>query len=325
MKRIPVAFRYLIYGILFGFGFPIAAGTLDILYHGYQFTLTNYIHLQRSDFLYWIIDTAPFFLGLFAYFAGIRQKKIEENIQNLEQTVSDRTKELLEANIILEKEIIIREESEMEQKRLSQMLGKRVKELSCLHGISKMIEEEEILDNLLGNIVKILPSGMTEPEKVWSRLLYNEQSYTFNESKINESCKTKCNIKVFGAKSGLFEVGYSEDIIILGEEIEMIETISSKIGMFIERHQIHENNIEQEKLATAQKLARAVAHEFNQPLQVLQSSSYLLETGDQEKIKELNELITKQITRISELVENLLNITTVESEDYAGGEDIIKI
>jgi len=104
--------KYALIGALFGLAFPIIATIVRILNSDLPFKLTNIVHVQSTDSLLWIIDTAPLFLGFFAALVGrrqdnlqqvnekLRQREIElENAkQNLEQRVEERTHDLLVAN-----------------------------------------------------------------------------------------------------------------------------------------------------------------------------------------------------------------------------------
>ncbi|MGA1199173.1 MAG: hypothetical protein ACO36I_21985, partial [Candidatus Latescibacterota bacterium] len=71
-------YRYAIYGALFGCCFPIGATLIDMFFvRMLPFSMANIFIIQKGHPLHWIIDTAPFFLGLFASFAGRRQDSIE--------------------------------------------------------------------------------------------------------------------------------------------------------------------------------------------------------------------------------------------------------
>ena len=71
------AFRYSIYGAIFGLFFPIAATLIDVHYtRGLSVSLDSILQVQKDLMLHWIIDTAPVFLGLFAFLAGRRQDSI---------------------------------------------------------------------------------------------------------------------------------------------------------------------------------------------------------------------------------------------------------
>jgi GAF domain-containing protein len=104
--------RYAILGAAFGFLFPVLATLIRITNSGLPSTLSNALAVQSGDTLLWIIDTAPFFLGLFAALAGRRQDHLlqlnaelmqrESDLEsiraNLEQRVEERTRELTHAN-----------------------------------------------------------------------------------------------------------------------------------------------------------------------------------------------------------------------------------
>ena len=64
--------QYAIYGALFGFAFPVIATLFDALMRDMGFGLSSLIEVQRTQPLHWIIDTAPLFLGFFAFLAGIK-------------------------------------------------------------------------------------------------------------------------------------------------------------------------------------------------------------------------------------------------------------
>jgi diguanylate cyclase (GGDEF)-like protein/PAS domain S-box-containing protein len=93
--------KYTLFGILFGLVFPVLATASEILNHAMAFswqTITS-IHSNR---LIWIIDSAPFFLGIFAYNAGIRQRELLEQAGKLEQLVEQRSKEIIRQKLFYE-------------------------------------------------------------------------------------------------------------------------------------------------------------------------------------------------------------------------------
>src|SRR5512140_347105 len=67
--------RYAIFGALFGIGFPAIGTMIEAVYRGYGLGLQGFLTAQSSPLL-WIIDTAPFFLGVIASLAGRRQDQI---------------------------------------------------------------------------------------------------------------------------------------------------------------------------------------------------------------------------------------------------------
>ncbi|MEZ4711397.1 MAG: hypothetical protein R3A44_29655 [Caldilineaceae bacterium] len=73
--------KFTLYGAIFGFLFPVIATLLQaFLKHG-NFSMDSMVDVQFTDPLLWIIDSAPFWLGLFARFAGRRQDNLKHIIR----------------------------------------------------------------------------------------------------------------------------------------------------------------------------------------------------------------------------------------------------
>jgi hypothetical protein len=68
ISDLPLKIIYTAMGIFFGLSFPIIGTILRLTQNGKG--LDFILSLHRSDALIQIIDTAPFFLGLFAYLIG---------------------------------------------------------------------------------------------------------------------------------------------------------------------------------------------------------------------------------------------------------------
>lgn len=80
--------KFTLYGAVFGLLFPIIATVIQSYMRSGALTWEAIVAVQRTDPLLWIIDSAPFFLGLFARFAGWRQDQlkriIQQNMSNVE-------------------------------------------------------------------------------------------------------------------------------------------------------------------------------------------------------------------------------------------------
>lgn len=165
---------------------------------------------------------------------------------------------------------------------------------------------------------------MRYPDKAWSKLLFDKDEYVSNASNVNEESMIGSDIGVSGDIRGVLQVGYIDSTEILDEEAEMCHNITHRIGLLIERNELREDLLKKEKLEAVQKLAAAVAHEFNQPLQSLQLISALASEGEA-SAKSYSGRIPKEVSRISSLVNKLLNITAVETKAYATGREIIDL
>jgi GAF domain-containing protein len=90
------AFRYAVYGAVFGLLFPILSTVGDLFLRQLPLTLGNLLLVQGSTPLHWVIDTAPVFLALFAGFAGRQQDQLAMLNRQLRQRVQERDQTLTE-------------------------------------------------------------------------------------------------------------------------------------------------------------------------------------------------------------------------------------
>lgn len=71
-------------GALFGLCFPVGATTLQVYTTHETMAWQAIVHAQMGTPLLWIIDSAPMWLGLFAYFIGVRQTHLDAVNRRLE-------------------------------------------------------------------------------------------------------------------------------------------------------------------------------------------------------------------------------------------------
>lgn len=89
MTRPPHKTTYTVIGFTFGCGFPLVAFLVDAGAHGLLYSFDSFLFLQRSQPLHWMIDTAPIFLGYIAYFAGLKQDRIQHLAENLQSQLHE--------------------------------------------------------------------------------------------------------------------------------------------------------------------------------------------------------------------------------------------
>jgi signal transduction histidine kinase len=73
--RISEAGKYAIGGTYFGMCFPVFSTFFDLMAKDLEINWINILYIQINQPLHWVIDSAPLFLGLFAYWIGVRQGK----------------------------------------------------------------------------------------------------------------------------------------------------------------------------------------------------------------------------------------------------------
>ncbi len=221
-------------------------------------------------------------------------------------------------------DITERKNIEDEKLNLSETLRYRVKELTSLYSIDRIIEENKKLNVPLAKISSIMVNALRFPEKAWIKINVGAEKHTVNEHNISEGQLISGELNVLGNIVGSIEVGYADEIPTVKEEVELVMAVSGRISRLIENLELQEKSLEKERYESTQKLAAAVAHEISQPLQSLTIISDLAKNNWKEN-SHLLENIPDHLKRISTLVEKMLNLTSVETMDYAGGLEIVDI
>jgi two-component system NtrC family sensor kinase len=158
-------------------------------------------------------------------------------------------------------------------------LRERVKELTCLYGIARLVERPGIsVDEIMQGIVNLLPPGWLYPDIASARIILDGRQYSTPDFREDRQRQT-ADIVVNGERRGVVEVAYAEERPeldegpFLKEERSLIDTIAREVAVIIERRQAEEERFKlqdqlrhADRLATIGQLASGVAHELNEPL-----------------------------------------------------------
>jgi signal transduction histidine kinase len=200
-------------------------------------------------------------------------------------------------------------------------LQERLKELTCLYGITQLMERSELsTPEILQDIVGLLPPAWQYPEITSGRVeLDGEVSETPEFA--SDGGLLESPIYFRGAKIGAVAVGYGKGMTMLDEgpflkeERSLIDAIAGQIGLFLERRQAEEDKIflqnqlrHADRLATIGQLAAGVAHELNEPLGNILGFAQLANKGvdlPSEVRQDLQKIIEASL-HSREIVKNLL-------------------
>lgn len=73
-----IKLKYALYGFAFGAFFPFGATVFELIIHHLSFSFSSLGYIHKNNPLLFIIDSAPVWLGIFAFFGGIQQAKSQK-------------------------------------------------------------------------------------------------------------------------------------------------------------------------------------------------------------------------------------------------------
>ena len=206
------------------------------------------------------------------------------------------------------------------ERRARAALRERVKELTCLYDIARVVEDSrENLDASLELIAAALPPAWQFPEIAVARIVLDETEHATAGFEAVRS-RQVADIVVNGVCRGKVEVGYVEgvphaisDPFLLDEE-HLIEAIAREVGELVGRREaeVERWTLEQQlrhadRLATIGHLAASIAHEINEPLGSILGFAQLAKKGSDVAESSANDLdkIIASCLEVREIVNKL--------------------
>jgi PAS domain S-box-containing protein len=162
-------------------------------------------------------------------------------------------------------DITRRRKAEQALRESEHNLGERVKELTCLYKLSKLVENSDIsYEEILQGTLGLIPPAWQFPEVTCARIVYEDKELR-TENYLESKWKQKSNIILKGEIIGLLEVNYVKEMPnfdegpFLKEERNLINGITEILGRFAKRRKAEQKlKDEKEKAQTYLEIAGTI-------------------------------------------------------------------
>jgi PAS domain S-box-containing protein len=219
-----------------------------------------------------------------------------------------------------------RNRAENTLRKTAHELGKRVKELNCLYGISRLGQRGRLsLGEMLQGVVDLIPSAWQYPEITCARIILKDKEFRTNN--FNETIwKLASDIIVHDEPSGTLEVFYlgekpqSDEGPFLREERSLINAIAERLGRITERKQA------EEAVQKSEKRFRELVENSLIGISIIQGDQVVYQNPEQErllgplprpsKLTEVESIHPDDVDKVKEFYKNITsgNIQIQEME-----------
>ena len=158
-------------------------------------------------------------------------------------------------------------------------LRERVKELTCLYGITRLADHSGLtLGEIFQSVVDLLPPAWLYPKITSARIVIDGETY--QSEGFSAGCsQLRSGISSDGQQRGFVEVTYKkimpelDEGPFLREERNLLDTVAKELWLISDRYrstqekeQLQKQLRHADRLATIGQLSAGVAHELNEPL-----------------------------------------------------------
>ncbi|KKN41659.1 hypothetical protein LCGC14_0721050 [marine sediment metagenome] len=216
-------------------------------------------------------------------------------------------------------DITVRGQAEQALRESKHNLGERVKELTCLYGLSKLFEKPDIsIDEIFKGTLVLIPPAWQFPEVTCARINFDIKE--FQTSNFKETKWKLFSRVILSEKVMEIEVYYLEDKPFLKEEEHLIYEIAQRLRVIIERKETEQeliNTLENTKKLNRelQEFVYVASHDLQEPLRMVISFTQLIAKKLEDKLdddtKEFINYAVDGATRMKNLINDLLSYSRV--------------
>ncbi|MDM8554271.1 PAS domain S-box protein [Desulfococcaceae bacterium HSG7] len=183
----------------------------------------------------------------------LKDDELRHHKEHLEESVTERTLELTQAikKMNLQKKAVMNmaldlEETNNKLEKREHELQKRVKELNCLYGLSRLVEDSDnTISDILHGVIELIPPAWRYPDITSAKLVLNGEEFKTTNYAPSKQAKRR-DIIVHGEKQGFLEVSYqtpepeADEGKLLKEESFLLKAVAERLSTTIEYKQAAE-------------------------------------------------------------------------------------
>jgi PAS domain S-box-containing protein len=227
------------------------------------------------------------------------------------------------------RDVTERRRAQQRQEQLVHDLGERVKELTALHAIGRILNDPGSPRELLGQVVALLPGAWQYPEVTAARIAVDAidvHTEGFRQTPWLQRVEFQTSLGWTGA----IEVVYLEtrpdadEGAFLAEERSLLELLAGMLRAYFERKAAEEHRVElaraeagrikaQEANQAKDQFLATLSHELRSPLNVMLGWTQMLRSGQvaAENMSRAFDVLDRSVRVQAKLIEDLLDVSRI--------------
>ena len=208
----------------------------------------------------------------------------------------------------LVQDVTVQKKAEHERENLLLQLGQRVDELSSIYSISRVIETDNALPELMREIANLITPGTVIPNETYAAIRLDNDIWESNPEKCQLDNLLEVPISIEGIARGKIVISRQSAYPFSSGEEKLLGRIAESVQRAVLRKELQEQLLFAQKMESIGTLAGGIAHDFNNLMVGVLGSVELLggQLGEDHSAASLLKTIEESAKRAGVLARQLL-------------------